>query len=104
MNNKQREILEKHFNIYEDTDNTELELEDWTGGGVDMLIQIDLKRGNIVEELSDYLNSFDIDEEIDLHRQDERYRNDFKITESVKDFEDWVEYIKNIIKQLKESD
>lgn len=105
MNKKQRDILEKYFNI-DDTeydDGKYLELEDWTDGGVDMLIYIDLQQTNIINGLEEYLNNFDIDEEIDIYRQDKSYRDAFKITDSVKDFENWVKYIKNIIKELKEA-
>ena len=96
------EILENNFRIYEATE--DYELEAWTDGGVDMLIYIDkFKEENVIEQLEHYLEEFDIDEIIDLHRQDEDYRNDFKITESVKDFENWVHFIEEIIKELKEN-
>lgn len=47
-------------------------------------------------------DNFNIYEEIDMYRQDKSYRDNFRITESVKDFEDWIKYIKTIINVLKE--
>ena len=98
MNKKQRKLLEDNFKIYEDK--KELELEQWTKGGVDMIIYID-KNKDIIEQLEEYINNFDIDEEIDLYRQDKSYREHFKITESVEDFTQWINYIKTIINILK---
>lgn len=104
MNEKQRKILEEKFNIFEETytDRKYLELEAWTNGGVDMIIEVDILNNDIISELEDYLDNFDIDEEIDMYRQDKRYREAFRITESVKDFEEWVEFIEETIKELKE--
>ena len=101
MNKKQEKILEKHFNVYKDN-NFEYELEAWTGGGVDMFITISSSK-NIVDELEEYLDKFDIDTEIDLYRQDKDYKNNFTITESLKDFEDWVSFIKDIIEDLRKA-
>ena len=105
MNKKQKKILENNFNVYETSYDNEkcLGLEAWTYGGVDMFIEINIKN-NVIEELENYLDNFDIDEEIDLYRQDKTYRETFKITESVRDFEDWIKFIEDIIKQLKEAE
>ena len=104
INKKQMEILEENFKIYEYDDSYELEM--WTNGGVDMFILIykSEENGTLFEQFSDYINCFDIDEEIEIHRQDKRYRENFTIRESVNDFEEWVETIKNIMKELKESE
>lgn len=97
MNEEQRKILEDNFNVYEQ-DNY-IELEAWTDGGVDMIIDIHNDK-ELIKELEDYVAFFDIDEEIELYRQDKDYRNAFTIRESLNDFENWVERITNIIKQL----
>ena len=101
MNKKIREILEKHFNIYES--NTEYELENWTDGGVDMFINID-KDKNIIEELEKFIENVDIDEEIEILRQNDDYKMNFTIKESLNDFENWLENIKDIIKELRENE
>lgn len=74
------------------------ELEDWTNGGVDMIIE--LKRGQEKEDFINYVENFDIDEEIDLYRQDKRYCDAFTCRESVEDFEKWEEMIKAVKERL----
>lgn len=59
------------------------EIEKWRTGGVDMNISL---MPFSEESFIEYVNGFDVDEEIDLHRQDERYKNDFSITKSLDDF------------------
>ena len=99
MNNKEREILENNFKIYESDD--DIELETWTSGGVNMFIYLD-KDKSVIEQLEDYINYFDFDEEIDLHRQGTDYRQAFTITESVDDFRSYVAWLKDILEKLKE--
>jgi predicted unusual protein kinase regulating ubiquinone biosynthesis (AarF/ABC1/UbiB family) len=75
-----------------------------TIGGVDMIITISkTSKDNLITQLEDYIESFEenMDEEIDLYREGKDYREAFTIRESVKDFENWVEYIKGIIEELK---
>lgn len=93
------EILERYFNIvYEDEDS--YEMETWTNKGVNMLIDLEKDGNELLEQLKDYVDNFDIDYEIDLHREDERYRNDFTIEESLEDFEDYINYLKSLINEL----
>lgn len=101
MNEKQREILEDNFNIYEDTNDDYIQLEAWTNGGVDMFIDIK-KDEDVIKELENYIDIFDIDEEIEIYRQAEDYKQAFTIRESLEDFENWIEYIQDIINQLEE--
>lgn len=98
MNKRQRKLLEDNFKVYEDKN--ELELEQWTNGGVDMIIYVD-KNKDIIEQLQEYVDNFDIDDEIDLYRQDKSYRDNFRITESVRDFESWIDKMQTIINILK---
>ena len=98
LTKEQREILEEEFKIYEDT-NT-IEIEQWTDLGVDMIIKLEKDR-DIVEQLVDYVYNFDIDEEIDLYRENKDYRERFSILESVNDFEKWLDFINDIITRLK---
>lgn len=101
ITDKQRKILEDNFNVNNDENN--MELESWTNGGVDMIIYIDTNN-DLIQELENYINNFNIDEEIDLYREGKDYRDNFTISESLKDFEDYIEFVKGIIKQLEESD
>lgn len=104
-NEKQKKILEKNFNVEVSkySDGLYTSLEAWTNGGVNMFIEIEDNK-DIIKGLEEYIENFDIGEEIDMYRESKEYRNAFKITESVKDFEDWLEFIKDVIKQLKEEE
>lgn len=99
ITSKEREILEELFNISEGTN--EIELESWTDGGVDMFITIDKNSYNtLLEQLKEFVENFDIDEEIEIYRQDTDYRRNFTIRESINDFENWVDYIEECISKL----
>ena len=93
-------ILEKYFDYMELNDKDNLYLETWTNGGVDMIIYLEDNK-SIKENLQQYIKNFDIDEEIDIHRQDEKYKRDFNITESLEYFKNWITYIEKIEKELK---
>ena len=96
---KEREMLEELFNVSESAD--DLELESYTDGGVDMFITIEKDNSNnLLEQLKLFVKNFDIDEEIDIHRQDTDYRRNFTIRESINDFENWVDYIRDCISKL----
>ena len=103
LSKKQLSILENNFYVstinYSNGDY--LALEAWTNGGVDMFIEIPKNsKKTIIDELNNYINNFDIDEEIELYRQDKLYRSNFTITESLHDFQSWISWIKSIIKEL----
>ena len=101
ITSKERELLLELFNINESA--YELELESWTDGGVDMFISIDKNSdNNLLEQLERFVENFDIDEEIDIHREDENYKRNFTIKESIRDFENWVDYIRHCISKLEE--
>lgn len=101
MNKKQKEIIKHYFKIY-NTDEY-IEIEAWTDGGVDMFIDINPQK-NIIEQLEEYIDNFDIDEEIDMYRENKQYKERFTIRESLNDFENWLEWIEKIIKELKENE
>ena len=99
ITSKEREMLEELFNVSESAD--DLELESYTDGGVDMFITIEKDNSNnLLEQLRLFVKNFDIDEEIDIHRQDTDYRRNFTIRESINDFENWVDYIRDCISKL----
>ena len=101
ITSKERELLVELFNINESA--YELELESWTNGGVNMFISIDKNSdNNLLEQLERFVENFDIDEEIDIHREDENYKRNFTIRESINDFENWVNYIEECISKLEE--
>jgi hypothetical protein len=75
------------------------ELEDWTKGGVDMIMWV---HPFTPEEFVNIAESFDVDEQIDTHRQAADYRNAFTHRRSVNDFEQWEKRLKENIDKLKE--
>ena len=78
------------------------EIENWTEGGVDMIHFIDLRGKDIndpdawKEEIAAIAAGFNVDEEIDVHRQDKRYRDSFTCRASVQDFEAWQECLRRL--------
>ena len=99
ITNKERELLLELFNINESAYG--LELESCTDGGVNMLIGIDKDSDyDLLAQLEQFVENFDIDEEIYIHRQDTDYRRNFTIRESINDFENWVDYIRDCISKL----
>jgi len=89
----------KEFNVYLfEQDNEQCaELESWTVGGVDMIISlVPFTKENFIE----YVNDFDIDEEIELNRQNEAYRKAFTISQSVTDFTNYFNELDNIKDEL----
>lgn len=71
-----------------------MELETWTTGGVNIIFC--LQEPNKVYEFLDLVSDFNIDEEISVHRQDQRYCNNFTTAESVADFTEFKEWLGNI--------
>lgn len=73
------------------------EVEKWTNGGVDMIFTLmPFTAAQFIERVED----FDIDEEIDLHRQGQDYKNAFTIRESVDDFTDFHNGLKEVAAKL----
>lgn len=84
---------ENDFNVHLfEQDNMQCaEIETWTDGGVNMIIKlIPFTKEKFIE----YVDNFDIDAEIDLHRQDKSYKNRFTIRESLSDFSNYMERLK----------
>lgn len=74
------------------------EVEKWTDGGVDMIFTL---MPFTAEKFIERVNDFNIDEEIDLHRQGKDYRNAFTISESLKDFKNFQKGLKKVVQRLK---
>lgn len=94
-NKKFMETIEEFFGIWYGDDKT-VELETWTDGGVNMHIILDNEKESYLKQFENYINNFDIDEEIELHRQMKDYKNDFTIRESLEDFEAYKEWLANV--------
>ena len=82
-------------------------MEQWTDGGVDMIHLIDGRDRDMndpdwwKDELEAISEAFDVDEEIDINRQGEKYRSAFTYRQSVEDFEDYDKWLKGIAEQAK---
>lgn len=74
------------------------DIETWTTEGVNMIHSL---VPFTVEEFERTVDDFDVDTEIDRHRQDKRYRDDFSITGSLKDFEEYHTRLKELLKWFK---
>lgn len=92
--------LEKHgFSV--EFDDKEIEIENWTDGGEDMLIYLD---DFSVEELELYADDYDIDEHIEMMMQDKRpggYAANFTLTEALADQTAWLEDLREVIREAK---
>jgi hypothetical protein len=93
---------EKDFNVHLiKQDNVQCaEVETWTNGGVNMIMWLNPFS---TEEFESYVNDFDVDETIELHRQGQDYKNAFTIRESLKDFEDYHNRLKDVLSDLQGS-
>ena len=84
-----------------------IEMEKWTDGGVDMIHLIDGRYKDMndpdwwKEELEYIYEAFDVDDKIDIHRQNDKYRSAFTLRRSVEDFEDYDEWLKCIAEHAK---
>lgn len=92
--------MEYHFTIYEDDEI--VQLETWTYGGVNMIITLwKQDEQSLVEQFWRHAHyDFDIDNEIDIHRQDPRYRDAFTIAQSLRDFETYHDHIVDIANEI----
>ena len=85
-----------------------MEIETWTNGGVDMIhtfyfcddYQELYEKDNVKKQLKEIADSFSIDDEIDMYRQDAKYKSNFSIRESLEDFEEYQNRLKNLSKNF----
>ena len=99
LNDLQKFFEKEGFNVHQfEQDNKKCaEIETWTNGGVDMIITL---IPFSIEKFIEYVDNFNVDDQIDFYRQDEHYRNNFTISESLEDFNDFHEGLKKIVKKL----
>lgn len=73
-----------------------IEMETWTDGGVNMIVYLENDKG-LLEDFKYYVENFDVEEEIDLHREGESYKSAFTLKQSLKDFEDYLKWLNKIV-------
>lgn len=90
------ELFFSHVSIAKFANGQGMEMETWTDGGVNMLVWLE-NEDNLLEDFKEFVENFDVDYEIELHREGESYRNAFSLRESLNDFEDYVKWLKKIV-------
>lgn len=107
LDNIKKAIEEFNFNVNLLNENgmvNGMEIETWTAGGVDMIHTIYFldnyqniyDKDKVKRELDELYNNFSIDDEIDMYRQNKKYKDDFTIKESLEDFEKYKERLKDL--------
>ena len=93
-------LEENGFNvhIFEQDGEECAEIESWTEGGINMIAVL---QPISVESFEAYVVGFDIDDEIDLHRQDPLFKKAFTTTESLEEFQNYSEYLHTVLKIIK---
>lgn len=89
--------MEDFYHIY--ISDNYVELETFTNAGVNIIITLDLK-DNLQQQYRDYVETFDMNEEIDFYRQIEDYRKCFTISQSLNDFQKYDDFLMNTIHYL----
>ena len=99
-----KDYLQKFFedegfnvDIFEQDNQRCAEIEKWTDGGVDMIINLIPFTKN---EFIDYVNDFDVDDLINTYRQDENYKRNFTMAQSRKDFKKFHKDLKKTVKKM----
>ena len=84
------------------------ELNTYTKEGVNQLIFLDFRNNGNPKKVSDFIENFskriqdiDIDTEVELNRQDQNYKNNFSLKESLSDFEEWKQKLEEIVNKIK---
>lgn len=99
------------ISIYEYKEKNKLcgyELNTYTFGGVNQIVFVDFRNTDkkpknekdFKELFLERVNSIDIDEEIEINRQDASYRQAFTLTNALKDFKDWKKGLLKLAKSL----
>ena len=84
------------------------ELDTYTAGGVNQIIFLDFRNeeqdaenaNDFIDEFNSYVRNIDIDEEIELNRQNQNYKDNFTLRQSLDDFEEWKSELKEIAEEL----
>lgn len=112
---KMIEIIEyAGISVYNYEENGKLcgyELNTYTPAGVNEIIFLDFRNfegknksaknaNDFINEFKSYMQGRPIDERIDLNRQNEDYKRDFTLSQSLKDFKSWGKDINKLIYKL----
>ncbi|UVX32892.1 MAG: hypothetical protein [Bacteriophage sp.] len=90
------ELFFSHVSISKFANGQGMEMETWTDGGVNMLVWLE-NEDNLLEDFKEFVENFDVEEEIDLHREGESYKRAFTLRQSLNDFEDYLKWLNKIV-------
>ena len=90
------ELFFAHVDICNFANGDGIEMETWTDGGVNMLVWLE-NEDNLLEDFKEFVENFDVEEEIDLHREGESYKRAFTLRQSLNDFEDYLKWLNKIV-------
>lgn len=90
------ELFFAHVDICNFANGDGIEMETWTDGGVNMIVCLENDKG-LLENFKDYVENFDVEEEIDLYREGESYKRAFTLRQSLDDFEDYLKWLNKIV-------
>lgn len=84
------------------------ELNTYTKGGLNQIVFVDFRNTNkdpkkakdFKELFLERVKGIDVDEEVELNRQNKAYRNDFTLRESLDDIEAWKEEMVKLAESL----
>lgn len=84
------------------------ELNTYTNGGLNQIVFVDFRNSDkdpkkakdFKEEFLNRVKDIDVDEEVELNRQNAQYRNDFTLRESLDDIQEWKEDIVKLAESL----
>lgn len=88
---------EKGFTVHDFGDIVEVETS--TERGTSMLFEF---QPFTKEEIVSVLRGFDVEEEVELHRQDQTYRNAFSLREALDDFENFKNRVNTLIVEVQD--
>ena len=91
--------MENRFNVSEDEEI--VEMETWTNGGVNMFVVLRKKGKPYIEQFWDHIDDFDIDTEIEVHRENKGYKSAFTISQSLEDFTAYKNWLTEIYEELR---
>lgn len=99
MNNEEfLKKIDEEFRVHEHEDC--IELETWTSAGVNMIHTLNPKTDGLLKMFIGLAESFDVDEEIDVHREDPLYKRSFTIKQSLEDFTEHKEKLESVAEKL----
>ena len=106
-------IIKQDFTVHviftDDGTEDMLELEGTTPKGIEMGLYLDFREhspnrniysvADIYKELKRQVDSYDTDEEVDLHRANALFREKFSCRESVEEFESWQKTLEQLLER-----